>query len=775
MKKTGEHVSAENAASQRFLSMLQSITEGVVAADLDGNVLWLNPAAEKLTGWSQAEALGRPVPEIYKVVDAQTREALPNPTPHILQGTTRVSGGAAVLLTRDGRAVPVTDSGAILRGNAGHAQGVVVIFRDDTERREAHRALRESSRVFRAIFMRAGSGMALTDLRGTILDTNQVLQNMLGYTAGELYGRPLSAITHPDDIAAEMAELRKIISERQRDQRLQLDKRYLRKDGSVLWGRLTATVIFDADGLPLFGLNMVEDITSIRQVDAALEAEKERLMVTLRSIGDGVIATDADGHVQLLNRAAEKLTGWSQDEAVGRTLDEVFLLLDTETRQPLGEDVLRSLIRTGTFAAFPEHTLLRTREGNERDIAEIATPIRDRKGQISGLVITFRDVTQERQQEEELIRNQKLESLGVLAGGIAHDFNNILTAILGNVALVRSLSQVAEENTLLDEVEKASWRAKDLTQQLLTFAKGGLPIKKVIPLAQLLQESAQFAIRGSNCICEFQLASDLWPVEVDPSQISQVLHNLVINAVQAMPTGGAIQIHAANVARDLQHDPPLKPGCYVQVSVRDHGHGIPDRDLPRVFDPYFTTKTKGSGLGLTTTFSIIRKHGGAITVSSKMDAGTTFTFYLPVATTQPMMPEPPSSVAAPTKTQQRILVMDDEVSIRLLAQRALERGGYIVEVAADGAETIRRYQAAQTQGTPFAAVILDMTIPGGMGGRETLAQLQKMDPAVKAIVSSGYSTDAAMASHREFGFAGVVTKPYRPQELLAAVRQILAE
>jgi PAS domain S-box-containing protein len=766
------------AEHRRFLVMLQSIGEAVVTTDVAGYVMWLNPAAERLTGWTQAEAAGRPVAEIYKVVEGHSRQAVPNPIPRILQGDVRGSGVGAVLLTRDGREVPVADSGAPLRDGAGQLLGAVVMFHDDTERREAHRALRESSQVFRAIFMRAGIGMVLTDLRGTMLDTNQALQDMLGYTAGELYGRPFSVVTHPDDAAAAGAALRKISDAGPSDHRFQMDQRYLRKDGSIVWGRLTATMICDAEGQPLFGVSMVEDITHMRQADAALETEKERLLVTLRSIGDGVIATDADGRVQLLNRAAEKLIGWTQREAAGRPLDEVFTLLDTETRQPLGADVLRSLIQTGAFAAFPELTLLRTRGGNERHIAEVAAPIRDPQGAIFGLVITFRDVTETRQQEEDFVRNQKLESLGVLAGGIAHDFNNILTAILGNVALLRAVIQGADEKLLLEEVEKASWRAKDLTQQLLTFAKGGLPIKKALALAPLIQESAQFAVRGSNCICEFHLAADLWPVEVDPSQISQVLHNLVINAAQAMANGGTIRLDAANLALALQPELPLKPGAYVQVRVTDQGHGIAERDLPRIFDPYFSTKAKGSGLGLTTAFSIVRKHGGVITVVSKAGAGTTFTVYLPAVGGLPAVvaePPPATPPSAPAPAQRRILVMDDEAAIRLLARRSLERSGYLVEVAADGAEAVRHYQEALTRGAPFDVVVLDMTIPGGMGGRETLAQLQKIDPAVKAIVSSGYSTDAAMASHREIGFAGVVAKPYRPQELLAVIRQLLGE
>jgi len=772
------HEQVLDAEHQRFLVMLQSIGEGVLATDLEGRTLWLNPAAERLTGWLLAEAQGRPLTEVFHVVDAKTRQALPDPVPVILQRDARVrSSGWMMLLTRDGRELPVASSGAPLRDAAGHERGVVLVFRDDSERREAHRALRESVQVFRAIFMRAGIGMVLTDLRGMMLDTNQTLRDMLGYSASELYGRPLAAVTHPEEQTQEMSELCNALTDGRRDHRIQMVKRYLRKDGSVLWGRVTATLIFDDESHPLFGISMVEDITQQRQADEALEAEKERLLVTLRSIGECVIATDSAGRVHLVNRAAEKLIGWAQHEAMGRPLDEVFVLLDTETQEPLGPDVLGSLIRTGAFAAFPEDTVLRTRDGSIRHIGESATPIRDRAGAILGIVIAFRDTTQDRRREEEVLRGQKLESLGVLAGGIAHDFNNILTAILGNIALARMTapSSDAELAELLSEAENAALRAKDLTQQLVTFARGGAPLKQVILLAPLLQEAVQFALRGANCAGDLALAENLWPAEVDPAQLTQVVNNLVLNAVQAMPQGGTVTVRAGNITLDLRQDLPLKPGRYVQVTIGDHGRGIPEKDLSRIFDPYFTTKVKGSGMGLTTAYSIIRKHNGYIGVASQVGVGTTFTLYLPAAGAPPLA-EPSVSplVARLVPGEHRILVMDDELSIRRMAQRLLESAGFQVECAADGAEALRLYQEAQGRGAPFSAVILDITIPGGMGGRETIQRLLQLNPAVKAIVSSGYSTDAIMAAPGDFGFAGVVGKPYRPADLLAELHRVLA-
>ena len=285
----------------------------------------------------------------------------------------------------------------------------------------------------------------------------------------------------------------------------------------------------------------------------------------------------------------------------------------------------------------------------------------------------------------------------------------------------------------------------------------------------------QFALRGANSTSDLACAENLWPAEVDHAQLTQVVNNLVLNAAQAMPKGGTVTVRAANTTLDLRQDIPLKPGRYVQITIGDHGRGIAEKDLPRIFDPYFTTKVKGSGMGLTTAYSIVRKHGGYIGVASQVGVGTTFTIYLPAAAAQPAAaPDAAPAPACIVPGDHRILVMDDELSIRRMAQRLLETAGFIVECAADGAEAVRLYEEALHRGAQFSAAILDITIPGGMGGRETVQLLKKINPAVKAIVSSGYSTDAIMAAPADFGFVGVVGKPYRPADLLAELRRVLA-
>jgi len=376
--------------------------------------------------------------------------------------------------------------------------------------------------------------------------------------------------------------------------------------------------------------------------------------------------------------------------------------------------------------------------------------------------------------EEELFRTRHLESLGILAGGIAHDFNNLLTAIMGNTSLAKMFTEPGNKiYTRLEEVEKASLRARDLTQQLLTFSKGGAPIKKVTSIADVICDSTRFALRGSNTHCKFVIADDLWPVEVDEGQISQVISNLAINADQAMSEGGMVNITVENVTLHQGQIATLPPGKYIRIAIEDSGIGIAAEHLSKIFTPYFTTKQKGSGLGLATSYSIINKHGGVIAVTSEVGTGTTFRIYLPASDKE--VPKKEKAEPAAITGSGRILIMDDEEYIRYTAGEILAHAGYQVGYANDGAEAIDCFIRAQESGKPYDAVILDLTIPGGMGGRETLQKLLEIAPETKAIVSSGYAHGSVMADFREYGFKGIIGKPYRIDDLCRVVQNVLNE
>ena len=386
---------------------------------------------------------------------------------------------------------------------------------------------------------------------------------------------------------------------------------------------------------------------------------------------------------------------------------------------------------------------------------------------------TFQDITERKQMEDELLKASKLESIGLLAGGLAHDFNNILTAIVGNVSLAKAASEHAGQDTqLLDEAERAAMRATALTRQLLTFSKGGAPVKQLTAIAELLRESVPFVLRGANVRSEFSIADDLWPAEVDGGQVTQVIYNLILNGVQAMPGGGVMRISAENVALDTTTALPLRPGPYVHIAVQDEGSGIREEWLPKIFDPYFTTKSTGNGLGLAMAYSIIDKHNGHITVATEIGVGTTFHVYLPAVTQSgPVEPDEARPILLGAGN---VLVMDDEETIRELTKEMLHRIGYDAEVTRDGAAAVACYQRAFEAGEPFDAVILDLTVPGGMGGREALQWLLAIDPHIKAIVCSGYSNDPVMSAFQEYGFSYRLAKPYTMSELSQALGVVIA-
>jgi CheY-like chemotaxis protein len=389
-------------------------------------------------------------------------------------------------------------------------------------------------------------------------------------------------------------------------------------------------------------------------------------------------------------------------------------------------------------------------------------------------VIIFRDVTEQRRIEQELLRVQKLEALGLLAGGVVHDFNNLLSAIVNNVALMKTrLNSRDEIGQRLEVLEKALWRGAELTQQLLTFAKGGAPVRKPVDVASLLRETIALALAGSAIRVDEQVPNELWYADIDAGQVGHALHNLLINAKEAMPAGGMLTAAVENVVVQDEQNPALSPGPYLRLTLRDSGVGIAPENLERIFDPYFTTKERGSGLGLATVHSIVKRHDGHITAQSTPGVGTTFTLYLPATGNRASSPDGPTATAMPPVTKGRVLIMDDEELIREATGALLEHLGYRYESVRDGAEALERYRAALENNDPFDVVILDLTVPGGMGGHESLAHLREIDPKVKAIVSSGYFHDPIVANFRAHGFSGVVSKPYTIDEMSETLHQLI--
>ncbi len=505
----------------------------------------------------------------------------------------------------------------------------------------------------------------------------------------------------------------------------------------------------------------VELVARVRVALARRQAERRLAFhaYLLDMIGEAVIATDVSGRILYWNRFAESLFGWRVDEALGKNAMKEFLAGETPEMEEVSRRVLQGENWSGEIQAH-------RRDGSTFTAALILSPFVDAQGRAIGVVAVTTDVTSRKKMEEDLSRIQKLDSIGVLAGGIAHDFNNILTALFGNIALARLTISDERASSALGDAEKAFWRARALTNQLLTFAKGGAPVCRVGRLEPLLREAPQLAITGSNITCRLVVAPDLWLVNFDPGQISQTLHNLVINAKEAMPQGGTISITADNVVLQEDEVAELPPGSYVCIAVADGGEGIAPENLPRIFDPYFSTKATGTGLGLAITYSIVKKHGGHIEAESN-DRGSTFRVYLPAS---PCAAEVGESDPQPLrKGAGRVLLMDDDEGVLRVGEAMLTRLGYEVALAKEGTEALTLYQRALATGDPFVHVILDLTVRDGMGGKECLQKLRSIDPRARVLVSSGYSNDPVMADHRRHGFDGVISKPYRPEDLSEAL------
>ena len=523
-----------------------------------------------------------------------------------------------------------------------------------------------------------------------------------------------------------------------------------------------------------YALERQKDLDHRKKIEQELFEEKERLAVTLSSLGDGVIATDTEGRVVLINGIAERLTGWPRGEAVGRFIEEVFFIVNVETGEPK-ENPVSKAIRANNIVGLESGTVLVTkqREGC-RYVSASSSPIRDRDGIIIGVVLVFRDITELKKLEEELLKVQKLESIGVLAGGVAHDFNNLLTSIMGNISL-SSLPDISDEKVKqrLLEAMRACHKAKDLSSQLMTFSKGqSMENKAATDLEKIIRDTAGFTMSGSNVDFQFIVNDKLWSVEVDEAQISQVVSNMIINAAQAMTNDGKITINIENVDAKNEKGVPLTEGHYVKTTIADQGIGIPREYISRIFDPYFTTKQAGSGLGLATSYSIVKNHGGYIAVDSELHVGTKFYIYLPARGNAVSIESRINAVIK--RGTGRVLIMDDKLEVREAAGEMLSHIGYEVEFARDGSELLRTYKSAMQEGKPFDTVIMDLTVPGGMGGKEALEKLLVFDPEVKAIVSSGYSSDPILEKYEKYGFKGVLPKPYEMEKLSDVLHYVLS-
>jgi PAS domain S-box-containing protein len=782
------HLRKIESAELQTRSIIEYTLDGIITMNDQGLVLSVNPAAEKMFGMSSKELVGQAVTKII-------------PQRLFMHDMAAMGRGTMMAMGHRQNYYPFPIEISLSEMKTDHKKNYVALIRDVTERKRSEETLKH-------IGLGVSSSTGEEFVRSLVKQLSKALQTDFSFLV-ELTKRKGEDDNTCTLIIAEHGHIRSKMNFKLTNSACEeVLKRGFRafpkgvrekfpKDEilkELAAESFVAMPLMDHKGKtvglmgvidtkPMDNVQIAESTLQIFAARAAAEierkrfeedlnAEKERLAVTLRSIGDGFIAADTDGNVAIINNVAERLTGWRQDQIVGKPLVEIFNILNERTRKP-SSTMLERIVETGSVVGTANHAIVVSREGVERLIEISAAPIRDKTNRKLGTVLVFRDITEKEHLEAERRKAEKLESLGVAAGGIAHDFNNLLTAIIGNLSL--SLITLPPDDDVyerLSAAKKASLRAQELAQQLLTFAKGGAPIKKTASIGQLIQDTVTFSIRGSSIRSEFQMPDDLWPVEVDSGQISQVVNNLAINAEQAMPAGGTLRVTSENffLAEENAALSPLRVGKYVKITVRDEGIGIPEEYLKKIFDPYFTTKPKGSGLGLATSYSIVKNHDGLITVESKVGVGSIFSIYLPATDKQVSFERGRSE---PAKGKGRILALDDEEAICELVKAALTPLGYDVTTVQDGLSAISAYKEALEQDRKFDAVISDLTIPGGMGGAECIKRLAEIDPGVKAIVSSGYAMDPVMSRYREYGFCACIAKPYEVSDLGHVVHDVL--
>jgi PAS domain S-box-containing protein len=518
------------------------------------------------------------------------------------------------------------------------------------------------------------------------------------------------------------------------------------------------------------------EVESLKKENEALRSGRTKLEKMLESIGEGVIAVGCDLAVIFANNAAASICGFDIRGAIGRPISSALRLINSASREPAPNPVEKTL-QTRQTVGLEHNSIIVTPAGEEKFLSASSAPIFDGGGALSGAILVFRDISDRRKMEEELLKVSKLESLGVLAGGIAHDFNNLLTGITGNISYAKFIiDDESPAQEALNTAEEIAFKAKDLTAQFRTFSKGGAPVKKIVFLSETLRPAVEFSLRGTKVRASYDIDAALWPAEIDEGQISQLVANISINAAQAMPDGGRLFVRASNETAAAGNPMNLPAGKYLRISFRDEGHGIPQENIAKIFDPYFSTRRAGDGLGLTASYSIARKHGGIITVESAHGMGAVFSVLLPAlpeaGASSCLSPGPGISAAGKGR---KILVMDDESIVREVTANLLKHLGYEVRTVKNGSEAIAAYMEAGKDLKPFDAMILDLFVPGDLGGPEVVKTLAGAGEKVKAIAASGFSNETIMAKYRDYGFCAVVSKPYKIKELDELLQSVIGK
>ncbi len=729
--------------------------DAIIMIDNEGKITFWNPAAEAILGWQESEALGRDLhqllsPECFSAASRQGM-ALFRQT-----GEGNAVGKTVELRSRkkDGAEIPIELSlSCIQRENQWHAVGII----RDISKRKAYEQKRKLASL---VFDNISDCILWISPEGRFLDVNEASCKTLGYSREEMLSLSVSDI-EPSVPASAWPTIWENIK---RYKQHRIESTHKDKNGRSFPVEINSNFISYED--TEFLCAIVRDISERREAEEALQASEDRYRIFTAITSDYVFKCSRQGatpfRIQWMAGPVKTITGYSEEEVFTMGCWRHIIHPDDAERV-----VTQLMVLTPGQKQTIQFRII-TKSGEVRWIRESSYCGAGDNTQELILYGCSQDITKQEMLQEQLLKNQKLESLGVLAGGIAHDFNNILTGIMGNISFARMfLDNSHKAYKPLESAENASGRAAELAQQLLTFAKGGAPIKKMTSVRPLVEECLSLVLRGTNVIGVLETTESLHVLEADEGQLGQVFNNIIINAVQAMPGGGNITVRADNLTLVSANNLGLPAGQYVKLSFIDEGCGIKDEDRKKVFDPYYSTKAEGTGLGLASAHSIVSRHGGSIEIDSHIHKGTTITLYLPsfeygdTKTFEAVVGQKDSS-----STGGNVLVMDDEEMIRSLTKEMLEHLGYQVSTCSNGEQAIALYNSARQSGNSFCAAILDLTIRGGMGGKETAQSILVENPSAKLIVSSGYSNDPVMADYSKYGISGSLVKPYNAEDLM---------
>jgi PAS domain S-box-containing protein len=741
---------------ERLRTVFDTSQAGIILVDPRGTITFANRRMAEMFGCTLEEVIGSSYPdhlhpEERRVGDDRMRRLIAGEIPDV--HTERR------YRRRDGSEFWGYLSGRRHEDPSGKLISLVGVIADITDRKRTEQEIRNSEARYRTLIDLAADAVLQGDPAGNIIGANLSATSLSGYPAEELLGMNVACLFSEDE--RRRAPLRYDLL--QQGRAVRTERLLTRKDGSTVPVEMNSKRMPDGSYQSLF-----RDFSERKQAEDVLRASEEKFATAFqRAPLLMTISALEDGRYLDVNETFCEVSGFRREEVVGRTSLELGWITPTDREKVVQELQLHGRVKDLEL-------VLTAKGGRPVHCLYSSEPITI-EGTRRLLAIAL-DVSEKVRLQEELTRSQRLESLGVLAGGLAHDFNNILTGILGNLSVARVfLGPEHRADERLVECEKAAVRAGQLTRQLLTFARGGAPVKQAVETSRLIAEAVSFALHGSKARGVVDLAPDLQWLDADEGQINQVLNNLLINALQAMPEGGEVRVRGANVDVTARSGLTLPPGEYVRVEVEDTGDGIPRELLDKIFDPYFTTKDGGTGLGLSSVYSIVKRHGGCVQVTSTPHQGSTFIVHLPAAAARGPAAENSREEKHRPAGQGRVLVMDDEEMIRDVACQMLQAMGYQALSCPDGAAAVELYQEARERGNPWDAVILDLTVPGGMGGKEAAVQLRRIDPGVRLIVSSGYSNDPVVADCGAYGFAGAVVKPYSLQTLAKGLRQVFGE